>query len=123
MLAKGLSLKLNEVSLRRFLPYVIAGLLAAAILVGWNVAFAQDITSDAAKLDQGTNLIWMVGAFLVFFMQAGFRLSRSGLNPVQKYGQLYDQELYGLCHRFPVLLGFWLCSHVGNLGGGHRRNH
>ncbi len=79
MLAKGLSLKLNEVSLRRFLPYVIAGLLAAAILVGWNVAFAQEITSDAAKLDQGTNLIWMVGAFLVFFMQAGFAFLGAGL--------------------------------------------
>ena len=79
MFSKGLSLKMNEVTLRRFLPYVIAGFLAAAILVGWNVAFAQDITSDAAKLDQGTNLIWMVGAFLVFFMQAGFAFLGAGL--------------------------------------------
>ena len=79
MFSKGLSLRMNEVTLRRFLPYVIAGFLAAAILVGWNVAFAQDITSDAAKLDQGTNLIWMVGAFLVFFMQAGFAFLGAGL--------------------------------------------
>ena len=79
MLAKALSLRMNEVTLRRFLPYVIAGFLAAAILVGWNVAFAQDITSDPAKLDQGTNLIWMVGAFLVFFMQAGFAFLGAGL--------------------------------------------
>ena len=79
MLAKALSIRMNEVTLRRFLPYVIAGFLAAAILVGWNVAFAQDITSDAAKLDQGTNLIWMVGAFLVFFMQAGFAFLGAGL--------------------------------------------
>ena len=79
MLAKALSIRMNEVTLRRFLPYVVAGFLAAAILVGWNVAFAQDITSDAAKLDQGTNLIWMVGAFLVFFMQAGFAFLGAGL--------------------------------------------
>ena len=65
--------------LRRFLPYAIAGLLAAAILAGYNIAFAGDITSDNDKLDQGTSLIWMVGAFLVFFMQAGFAFLGAGL--------------------------------------------
>ena len=65
--------------LRRVLPYAIAGLLAAGIMAGFNIAFAQEITSDAAKLDQGSNLIWMVGAFLVFFMQAGFAFLGAGL--------------------------------------------
>ena len=65
--------------LRRVLPYAIAGLLAAGIMVGFNIAFAQEITSDAKKLDQGSNLIWMVGAFLVFFMQAGFAFLGAGL--------------------------------------------
>ena len=64
---------------RRLLPYIIVGLFAAAILVGYNVAFAQDITSDETNLDQGTNLIWMVGAFLVFLMQAGFAFLGAGL--------------------------------------------
>ena len=58
--------------MRRVLIIAMVGLLAAGILTGYNVAFAQDITSDAEKLDQGANVIWMVGAFLVFFMQAGF---------------------------------------------------
>ena len=65
--------------LRRFLPYVIAGLFAAGLLAGYNLAFAQDITSDADNLDQGSNLIWMTGAFLVFFMQAGFAFLGAGL--------------------------------------------
>ena len=65
--------------LRRLLLVGIAGLLAAGILAGYNVAFAQDITSDADKLDQSGNIIWMMGAFLVFFMQAGFAFLGAGL--------------------------------------------
>ena len=65
--------------LRRVLPLVIAALFAAGVLSGYNVAFAQDITSDAKKLDQGANIIWMLGAFLVFFMQAGFAFLGAGL--------------------------------------------
>ena len=65
--------------LRRVLPLVVAAFFAAAVLAGYNVAFAQDVTSDADKLDQGSNVIWMVGAFLVFFMQAGFAFLGAGL--------------------------------------------
>jgi len=65
--------------LSRVLLFSMAGLLAAGILAGYNVAFAQGITSDADKLNQGSNTIWMVGAFLVFFMQAGFAFLGAGL--------------------------------------------
>ena len=65
--------------LRKSLPLIVAGILAASILGAYNIAFAQDVTSDPAKLDQGTNVIWMVGAFLVFFMQAGFAFLGAGL--------------------------------------------
>ena len=65
--------------LRKSLPLIAAGILAASILGGYNIAFAQDVTSDPAKLDQGTNVIWMLGAFLVFFMQAGFAFLGAGL--------------------------------------------
>ncbi|MCH7622041.1 MAG: ammonium transporter, partial [Chloroflexi bacterium] len=64
---------------RRILLLAMAGLLAAGILAGYNVAFAQGITSDADKLNQGSNTIWMLGAFLVFFMQAGFAFLGAGL--------------------------------------------
>ena len=65
--------------LRRILLLAMAGLLAAGILAGYNLAFAQGITSDADKLNQGSNIIWMLGAFLVFFMQAGFAFLGAGL--------------------------------------------
>ncbi len=81
MLAKGLSLNLNmdARTLRRFLPYVIAGLLAAAILSGWNVAFAEGSSQGAEEMDHVGNLTTMVAAFLVFFMQAGFAFLGAGL--------------------------------------------
>jgi Amt family ammonium transporter len=65
--------------MRRVLLVILAGLIAAGVLAGYNVAFAQDITSDAKNLDQGANVIWMFGAFLVFFMQAGFAFLGAGL--------------------------------------------
>lgn len=65
--------------LRKSLLLMMVGLLAAGILTGYNLVFAQDITSGAEKLDQGSNLIWMLGAFLVFFMQAGFAFLGAGL--------------------------------------------
>ena len=43
------------------------------------MAFAQDNTSDADKLDQSANIIWVLGAFLVFFMQAGLAFLGAGL--------------------------------------------
>ena len=65
--------------LRRSLPFAGAGLVSVALITGYSVAFAQDITSDADKLDQSANIIWMLGAFLVFFMQAGFAFLGAGL--------------------------------------------
>lgn len=42
--------------LRNFLPIIIAALFAAGILAGYNVAFAQDITSaDTLKAGQDAN--------------------------------------------------------------------
>ena len=65
--------------LQRILPFAVAGLVAAALIAGYSVAFAQDITSDADKLSIDSNIVWMLGAFLVFFMQAGFAFLGAGL--------------------------------------------
>ena len=70
---------IGERILRRSLPFAVAGLVSVALITGYSVAFAQDITSDADKLDQSANIIWMLGAFLVFFMQAGFAFLGAGL--------------------------------------------
>ena len=65
--------------LRRALPFAVAGLVAVALITGYSVAFGRDITSEADKFDPSANIIWMLGAFLVFFMQAGFAFLGAGL--------------------------------------------
>ena len=62
---------IGERILRRSLPFAVAGLVSVALITGYSVAFAQDITSDADKLDQSANIIWMLGAFLVFSCRRG----------------------------------------------------
>ena len=68
--------------LRRALLLAMAGLLAAGILGGYNVAFAQEMTDAeriAALENDASNIPIMFGAFLVFFMQAGFAFLGAGL--------------------------------------------
>ncbi len=77
--------------LRRVLLMVIAGLIAVSLVGGYTAVFAQDsedeeeITLEELQegLDQVAtstdNLTWMIGAFLVFFMQAGFAFLGAGL--------------------------------------------
>ena len=65
--------------LRRFLPYTIAGLFAAALLAGYNIAFAQDADPVETNATDIGNLTTMIAAFLVFFMQAGFAFLGAGL--------------------------------------------
>ena len=65
--------------LRRFLPYVIAGLFAAALMAGYNFAFAQDADPAERNAADIGNLTTMMAAFLVFFMQAGFAFLGAGL--------------------------------------------
>ncbi len=80
MLAQAVPKSRGAAALRRFLPYAIAGLFAAAVMAGYNFAFAQDDPSpgETALTDVG-NLTTMVAAFLVFFMQAGFAFLGAGL--------------------------------------------
>ena len=79
MLAERVPYSRNAALLRRFLPYCIAGLLAAAILAGYNMAFAQDADPVETNATDIGNLTTMIAAFLVFFMQAGFAFLGAGL--------------------------------------------
>ncbi len=79
MLAQTAPYSRSAAVLRRVLPYTIAGLFAAAVMAGYNFAFAQDadpVETNAADIG---NLTTMVAAFLVFFMQAGFAFLGAGL--------------------------------------------
>ena len=79
MLAETAPYSRSAMVLRRSLPYVIAGLFAAALLAGYNVAFAQDADPVETNATDIGNLTTMMAAFLVFFMQAGFALLGAGL--------------------------------------------
>ena len=65
--------------LRRVLPYAIAGLFAAAVMAGYNFAFAQDDDPVKTNATDIGNLTTMIAAFMVFFMQAGFAFLGAGL--------------------------------------------
>ena len=78
MLAQVASNSRSAAMLRRFLPYVIAGLFAAAVMAGYNFAFAQE-ADPGANATNIENLTTMIAAFLVFFMQAGFAFLGAGL--------------------------------------------
>ena len=79
MLAETAPYSRSAAMLRRFLPYTIAGLFAAAIMVGYSVAFAQDADPVETNATDIGNLTTMIAAFLVFFMQAGFAFLGAGL--------------------------------------------
>ena len=79
MLAQTAPYSRSAALLRRFLPYTIAGLFAAAVMVGYNVAFAQDADPVETNATDIGNLTTMMAAFLVFFMQAGFAFLGAGL--------------------------------------------
>ncbi len=70
---------LQTISLRRVLPFIIAGLVAAGVLAGYNIAFAQDAGAVETNTTDIGNLTTMIAAFLVFFMQAGFAFLGAGL--------------------------------------------
>ncbi len=79
MLAQTAPYSRSAAVLRRVLPYTIAGLFAAAIMAGYNLAFAQDADPVETNATDIGNLTTMVAAFLVFFMQAGFAFLGAGL--------------------------------------------
>ena len=79
MLAETAPYSRGAATLRRFLPYTIAGLFAAAVMAGYNIAFAQDADPVETNATDIGNLTTMIAAFLVFFMQAGFAFLGAGL--------------------------------------------
>ncbi len=79
MLAETAPYSRGAAKLRRFLPYTIAGLFAAAVMAGYNIAFAQDADPVETNATDIGNLTTMIAAFLVFFMQAGFAFLGAGL--------------------------------------------
>ena len=67
-------------SLRRTLLALAVGLLAIGLLASFNIAFAQDDAPTTEWLNgYSDNIVTVVAAALVFFMQAGFAFLGAGL--------------------------------------------
>ena len=67
-------------SLRRTLLALAVGLLAVGLLASFNIAFAQDDGPTTEWLNgYADNIVTVVAAALVFFMQAGFAFLGAGL--------------------------------------------
>ena len=67
-------------SLRRTLLLLMVGLLAVGLLATFNIAFAQDEGPTTEWLGgYANNIVTVVAAALVFFMQAGFAFLGAGL--------------------------------------------
>ena len=67
-------------SLRRMLLALAVGLLAIGLLASFNIAFAQDDGPTTEWLKgYSNNIVTVVAAALVFFMQAGFAFLGAGL--------------------------------------------
>lgn len=59
------------------------------------------------------NTIWvLLGAALVFFMQAGFSMCEAGFTRAKNTRQYLDEKPDGLLHRHPLLLALWVRRHV-----------
>ena len=68
------------ISLRRTLLLLFVGLLAISLLATFNIAFAQDEAPTNEWLGgYSDNIVTVVAAALVFFMQAGFAFLGAGL--------------------------------------------
>ena len=59
------------------------------------------------------NTIWvLVGAALVFFMQAGFAMVETGFTRAKNAGNIIMKNLMDFCIGTPALLAGWLWYHV-----------
>ena len=68
------------------------------------------------------NTIWvLVGAALVFFMQAGFAMVETGFTRAKNAGNIIMKKPNGLCHRNAAVLAFRLRPDVWRSGGADRR--
>ena len=54
------------------------------------------------------NTIWvLIGAALVFFMQAGFSMCEAGFTRAKEHGKYPDEEFDGLLYRYALVSGWW----------------
>ena len=107
--------------LRRYLPFVLAGLLAAGILATYTAAFADEhdpTGADTFAKDPfaSINFTWtLMAAFLVFFMQAGFAFLGAGLIRAKNVANYMTKSFMDFAI---AALSFWAFGFALMFGGG-----
>ena len=73
----------------------------------------MDLSSIMASVDSKIFGVWfLIGAALVFWMQAGFAMVETGFTR-EEHGQHPDEELDGLLHRHGDVHPDWLLAPAG----------
>ncbi len=71
---------------------------------------------------QSVDVIWtLLGAAMVFFMQAGFALCEAGMTRAKNTGNIIMKNLMDFCIGTPHLLADWLRHYVCRHRSYHRR--
>jgi Amt family ammonium transporter len=106
--------------LRRLLPMVFVGLLAAAIMAGYSIASADSHDPNGAATleadpNAAVNMAWtLMTAFLVFFMQAGFAFLGAGLIRAKNTTNYMTKSFMDFCI---ASLSYWAFGFAFMFGG------
>ena len=98
-----------------FRNVAVVGVLLATVLCG--VASAEEEGPSLVDLAQGLNTVWvLLGAFLVFFMQAGFGMVEAGFIRAKNTCNILTKNFLDFCM---ASLGFFLVGYALMFGDGN----
>ena len=98
-----------------FRKVAVAGLFLAVVMSG--VAWAEEEGPSLGELAQGLNTVWvLLGAFLVFFMQAGFGMVEAGFIRAKNTCNILTKNFLDFCM---ASLGFFLVGYALMFGEGN----
>ncbi len=90
---------------------------AAKVLASENVANSPELSTNLSNLTTGLNTVWvLLGAFLVFFMQAGFGMLEAGFIRAKNTCNILTKNFLDFCM---ASVGFFLVGYALMFGGGN----
>ncbi|MFA5422627.1 MAG: ammonium transporter [Phycisphaerae bacterium] len=94
------------------------GLVSVLIAIGLTTcAFGADDSSELADVIRGLDTVWvLLGAFLVFFMQAGFGMVEAGFIRAKNTCNILTKNFLDFCM---ASLGFFIIGYALMFGGGN----
>ena len=97
-------------------PLIIAAMLTF-MCIGTGTAFASDEEFDTAKIIRGLDTVWvLLGAFMVFFMQAGFGMVEAGFIRAKNTCNILTKNFMDFCM---ASVGFFVIGYALMFGEGN----